>query len=117
MVQSKKTRYVNVNVNKGSFVSKLIGGSSKPIDFSDIKILRSILSNEKARILYLLKENKPSSIYGLAKLLKRDFKSVRENLLLLERFGFIEFVLEKKGRRESLRPVLSTDSLEIIINI
>ena len=118
MVQKKRTkiRYVDINVNKGGFVSKLIG-TDKPHDFSDIKLLRKLLSNEKARILYALKSEKPKSIYGLAKLLGRDFKSVRDDIKVLERFGFIEFHAEKTGRRESLRPVLVIEKLQIIIDI
>ncbi len=118
MASKKRTkiRYVDVNVNKGNFVSKLIGGD-KSHDFSDVKLLRSLLSNEKSRILYALKSKSPKSIYELAKILKRDFKSVREDVKVLERFGFIEFHLEKTGKRESLKPVLLIDKLEIVINI
>ena len=111
-----KTRYVDINVNKGGFVSKLIGGD-KSHDFSDVKLLRNLLSNEKARILYALKSKNPKSIYALAKLLGRDFKSVREDIKVLERFGFIEFHAEKKGKRESLMPVLIIDKLQIIIDV
>ena len=111
-----KTRYVDINVNKGNFVSKLVG-AKKSHDFSDIKLLRSILSNEKARILYALKTNNPKSIYALAKLLGRDFKSVRDDIKILERFGFIEFHAENTGKRESLMPVLVIDKLQIIIDI
>jgi len=111
-----KTRYVDVNVNKGNFVSKLIGGD-KSHDFSDVKLLRNLLSNEKSRILYALKSQKPKSIYALAKLLGRDFKSVRDDIKVLERFGFIEFHAEKSGKRESLMPVLIIDRLEIIIDV
>ena len=118
MAPKKKTkiRYVDINVNKGNFVSKLIG-AKKSHDFSDIKLLRSILSNEKARILYALKIKNPKSIYALAKLLGRDFKSVREDIKVLERFGFIEFHAEKTGKREALKPVLIIDKLQIIIDI
>jgi len=111
-----KTRYVDVNVNKGGFVSKLIG-ADKSHDFSDIKLLRNLLSNEKARILYTLKSKNPKSIYALAKFLGRDFKSVREDIKVLERFGFIEFHAEKTGKRESLKPVLIINKLQIIIDI
>jgi predicted transcriptional regulator len=111
-----KIRYVDVNVNQGNFVSKLIGGK-KAHDFSDIKLLRNLLSNEKARILYALKSEKPNSIYKLAKLLGRDFKSVREDIKVLERFGFIEFHSTKTGKREALKPVLSIEKLQIVINI
>ena len=92
-------------------------GDKKAHDFSDVKLLRSLLSNEKARILHILKTKKPRSIYGLAKELGRDFKSVREDIKVLERFGFIEFHAEKTGKRESLMPVLAIDKLQIIINI
>ena len=111
-----KVRYVEVNVNQGSFVSKLIGGSRKH-DFSDVKLLRNLLSNEKARILHTLKKQKPKSIYQLAKLLGRDFKSVREDIKVLEKFGFIEFHAGKTGKRESLIPVLAIDKMEIVVNI
>jgi len=118
MAQKKRTkiRYVDVNVNKESFVSKLIG-EKKSHDFSDIKLLRSLLSKEKSRILYILKHKNPRSIYALAKLLGRDFKSVREDIKVLERFGFIEFHLEKVGKRESLKPVLIIEKLQIIMEI
>lgn len=116
MSKKSKTRYVDVNVNKGNFVSKLIG-AEKSHDFSDIQLLRSLLSNEKARILYALKTKKPKSIYELAKILKRDLKSVRQDIKILKRFGFIEFHSYKKGNRYSLSPILAVDSLQIIVNI
>ena len=99
MAQTKKSKtlYVEINATKNSFMSKIIG-SPKSHDFSDIKLLRSLLSNEKARILYVLKNKKIKSIYELAKILKRDFKSVRQDVKALERFGFIEFVSEKKEK-------------------
>jgi predicted transcriptional regulator len=118
MAQKKRTkvRYVDINVNKENFVSKLIG-EKKSHDFSDVKLLRKLLSNEKSRILYALKTKNPPSIYALAKLLSRDFKSVRNDIKLLERFGFIEFHLEKTGKREALKPVLIINKLQIIIDI
>ena len=118
MAEKKRTkvRYVEINVNQENLVSKIIG-EKKDHDFSDIKFLRSILSNEKARILHVLKHKQPNSIYALSKILKRDFKSVREDLKVLERFGFIEFYLEKSGKRESLKPVLTIDKLQIEVNI
>jgi predicted transcriptional regulator len=118
MAQKKKikTRYIDINVNPSGFVSKFFRVSKKH-DFSDIALLRNILSNEKARILYTLKRNKPKSIYELAKILKRDFKSVREDVKILEKFGFIEFHSGKTGKRESLIPKLSLDKMQIIVNI
>jgi len=119
MAQKKKskTRYVDINVKESSFVSKLFGTGSTSHNFSDVSVLRNLLSNEKARILYFLKHNKPKSIYDLAKKLGRDFKSIRNDIKVLEKFGFIEFHSSRTGKRESLIPVLSIDNLQIIINI
>lgn len=118
MATKKKTkiRYVDVNVNRGSFAAKLYG-KDKNHDFSDVKLLRTLLSNEKARILHLLKTKEPKSIYALSKELKRDFKSVREDIKTLERFGLIEFHSEKTGKREAFKPVLATERLQIVITI
>ena len=117
MVEKTKTRYVDVNVKEESFVSRLLGSGKEKHNFSDVAILRNLLSNEKARILYFLKHHKIQSIYDLAKQLNRDFKSVREDLKILERFGFIEFHTKKTGKREALIPVLSINKMEIIVNI
>jgi predicted transcriptional regulator len=112
-----KTRYIDINVKKGSFVTRFIGSKKNPHDFSDIMLLRKLLSNEKARILYILKAQKPKSIYQLAKIIGRDFKSVRDDVKLLEKFGFIEFQEAKTGKRESLMPVLIVDKMNLVVNI
>ena len=113
---STKTRYFEVNVNKAGFVSKLKGEKTDH-DFSDVKLLRNILSNEKGRILYTLKSQSPESIYQLAKILKRDLKSVRQDVKILERFGFLEFVAKKTGNRVSHTPILTVDRMEFILKI
>jgi predicted transcriptional regulator len=84
---------------------------------SETSDLRSLLSNEKARILYVIKTEKPGSIYALAKLLKRNFKIVREDLKILEKFGLIKLVHVKEKEREKLKPVLQLEKLHLIINI
>jgi len=78
---------------------------------------RQFLSNEKARILHLIAVKKPSSLYELAKLLKRDFKAVRQDVKLLEKMGLVKLVKEKKGRREKLKPQLAIERLEIIVEL
>jgi predicted transcriptional regulator len=118
MVQKKKTkiRHVNVSVKKGTFVSKLIRSKKSP-DFSDIKLLRNLLSTEKAKILYTIKSKNPKSIYHLAQILNRDLKSVRRDIKTLKNFGFLEFRSEKKDKKKSLKPVLIIERLQIIIDL
>lgn len=118
---SKKIKklYMEINAEGGSILSGFFKKNNKKETYNsgDIEILRKILSNEKSRILYFLKKNKPKSIYALAKLLERDFKSVYQDLKVLERFGFIEFETEKKGERESLKPVLLVSEVHFFLKI
>jgi predicted transcriptional regulator len=112
----RKVRYFEMNSSDAGFVSRL-KGEKKDIDFSDLKDLRNIITNEKGRILHTLKTKQPESIYQLAKLLKRDLKSIRTDVKALERFGFIEFVSKKTGKRISHKPVLVVDRMEFILKV
>lgn len=83
----------------------------------DLGLLRSVLSHEKSRLLHILKTKQPNSIYELAKLLGRDFKSVRQDIRVLEDFGFVEMIPVYKGKRQKLKPILVINQLKINIEI
>ena len=119
MASKIKTRQITLVDNKGTFKSffRRFSGEKKDYDFEGLKSLRKILSNEKARALHLIKHKHPRSIYDLSRLLKRDFKSVNEDIKLLERFGFIDLVSEKTGKRARLKPVVVVDAINIEIKI
>jgi predicted transcriptional regulator len=106
------TREIIINQTRGKF---LLVKQKEKYDFSGLSDLRKILSNEKARILDVIKNEKPSSIYDLAKRLKRNFKPVYEDVKLLERFGFIELIPSKK-KHKILTPKLLNDSIHIVVN-
>ena len=115
---AKQTKDISISITEkeGAFTSifNKIRGEDKN---SDISSLRHLLSNEKARLLHIAKTKKPESIYKLAKLLGRDFKSVRHDIKILERFGFIELISSHKNNRELLRPVVDADQVIIKINL
>jgi len=111
-----KTREITIRESKGTFsIFKTSRVSKESYDFSGILALRQLLSNEKARILDSIKTQKPVSIYDLAKKLGRGFKSVNDDVKLLERFGFIELIEETTKKRIRHRPTLVADT--IIINV
>lgn len=118
MAQKKRTkiRYAQINPSNKGFIAKFFSKDTE-YNTSDVELLRQALSNQKSRILYTLKTKKPNSIYQLAKILKRDFKSVYKDLKFLERIGFIDFYSEKKGKRVSLKPLLTVDQINIIISV
>lgn len=113
-----KTREITIRESKGAFsIFKSPDVSKESYDFSGILALRQLLSNEKARILDTIKTQKPISIYDLAKKLNRGFKSVNDDIKLLERFGFVELIEEKTKNRVRHRPNLAVDSITINLNI
>ena len=119
MATRTKTREVTIVEESGAFNAffNKLTGDSKDYDFEGISALRKLLSNEKARLMHVIKTKKPNSIYELAKIVKRDFKSVSEDIKLLERFGFIDLISEKSGQRERLKPILVVDTLTINLKI
>jgi predicted transcriptional regulator len=119
MATKTKTREVTITDEGGAFAAffKRFTSETHDFDFESLATLRKLLSNERAKLLHILKTKKPSSLYQLAKLLGRDFKAVRDDVLLLERFGFLEIVAEKTGKRNRLRPVLVVDQVQIKIKL
>ena len=110
-------REITIKREKGKFSIFKKGSSKEDYDFSGILALRQLLSNEKARILHVIKNQKPQSIYELAKKLDRGFKAVNDDVKLLERFGFIELIPEKTKNRTRLRPAIVVDTMSINVKI
>ena len=117
MVKNIKTRLISLIEKEGTFSTLFHRFKTAKKQESEIASLRHLLSNEKSRLLHICKTKKPSSIYELAKLLGRDFKAVRQDIKLLEKFGFIELVSSHKHGRERLMPVVDADQIVITIDI
>jgi predicted transcriptional regulator len=116
--EKTKVREITITQSKGAFsLFKQHGSGKKDFDFAGILALRQLLSNEKARILHVIKDQKPRSIYDLAKKLGRNFKAVNDDLQLLERFGFIELISEKTKNRVRHRPTVVVDSVTINLKV
>lgn len=112
------TRTITLKTESGSFTSifsRFTG--QKEGRNPDISLLRSLLSHEKAKILHVLKTKQPNSIYELAKLVGRDFKSVRADTRIMEEMGFIEMIPVHKGKRQKLKPLLVIDQLNITVMV
>ncbi|MBI3622831.1 helix-turn-helix domain-containing protein [Candidatus Pacearchaeota archaeon] len=114
----QKIREISLTQEEGTFsFLKKLTPSKEEYDFEGISALRALLSNERARILHFIKVEKPVSIYSLAKKLGRTFKSVSDDIKLLERFGLIEIAQEKTKNRVRHKPILSADLITINIKI
>ena len=110
-----KTREVTIKESAGGF--HLFSSKKEDYDFDGLSSLRQILSKEKAKLLDCIKYKEPQSIYGLAKMLKRPFKAVMDDVKLLERFGFIQLIKEKTKKRIRHKPEIVVDEMIIHLKI
>jgi predicted transcriptional regulator len=117
MAKKIKLRTISLSDKEGTFSTLFHRFKSSKKQETEVANLRKIFSNEKARLIHICKTKKPSSIYALAKLLGRDFKAVRQDIKLLEKFGFIELIGSHKDGRERLRPIIDADQVVITINL
>jgi len=112
------TREITIRESKGAFsLFKKSSKGKEGYDFSGISALRQLLNNEKARLLNVIKTEKPSSLYDLAKKLNRSFKSVYDDVKLLERFGFLQLSEERVKNRTRHKPQILTDTITIHLKI
>lgn len=115
MEKKIKRKTISLTQKKGVFSS--IFDKIRNKNKSEIASLRQLLSNEKARILHTIKTENPESIYELAKILGRDFRAVRHDIRLLEKFGFVELISSHKKHRERLKPIIDVDQVVITIDL
>src|SRR3990167_11366087 len=58
--------------------------------FENLAAFRRALTEKRLEVLHVIKREKPSSVYALAKLLKRDVKNVTQDLEYLKQIGLVE---------------------------
>jgi predicted transcriptional regulator len=86
----------------------------KGLYFDSIDTMRAILTNKRLLILKTVREQSPSSVYELAKMLGRDLKNVNQDLKLLAEVGLV--TLEKK-QTDKKRVIPHVDYSKILLEI
>jgi predicted transcriptional regulator len=71
------------------------------IYFENLATMRKAITEERLRILRVVKAEHPGSLYELAKLLNRDFKNVCDDVNYLAGLGLIELKKTKDGREKT----------------
>ena len=115
MTVKNKTISIKINQKSGMFYS--LFNAFKSDKQTDVTNLRQFLSNERAKLIHTIKTDKPESIYELAKKLDRDFKAVRQDIKLLQRFGIVDLIVSHKNGRERLKPIVTLNQLIITIDL
>ncbi len=96
-------------------VAKQVGKGQKPRPkkatyVADAETARAIFTESRLRIIQAIKAKAPKSIYELAKVLKRDFKNVYDDVVFLAEVGILGIQEAKSGRRQK-KPALLCESI------
>ncbi len=83
--------------------------------FTSMEALRNFLTPERVRLLLLIRNHRPGSVYELAKLANRDLKNVYQDLKLLERHGVLTTRLGGGRSRKRRVPDVPYDEIEVRI--
>ena len=89
---------------------KKINSQQKSLYLADVQTARSIFTEGRLKIIQVLKSEKPESIYALAKLLKRDFKNVYDDVVFLAQLEVLTLKNNKTGRKQKV-PQLICDKI------
>jgi predicted transcriptional regulator len=86
------------------------------IYFTSIEAARNLLTPNRLALLSAIRTKRPSSIYELARLVRRDLKNVQSDLQLLQRYGVVRMARgHGTGKRKIRTP--TTPFSEIALKI
>ncbi|MGR3303418.1 MAG: HVO_A0114 family putative DNA-binding protein [Candidatus Scalindua sp.] len=86
------------------------------ISFESLGVMRKFITDERLRVLKTIKKYQPSSVYELAKILKRDIKNVSNDVNYLESIDLLEVKRTTKGRSKST-PLVKYDKILLEIPV
>ena len=93
---------------------KKVTPKSHEVVFTDFAALRSFLTPKRLALIRLIRKHAPSSIAQLARLAKRDFARVYQDLQALSEAGIIDIPKRSKGAKA--KPGVAEEiRLEIVV--
>ncbi len=87
------------------------------IGFTSIEAARNFLTRERLALMRTIRTRHPGSLYELAKMVKRDFKNVQEDVRILERHGLVLIAKEPRGKRRVKVPHVLFEEIALRIAI
>ena len=107
----KEVKEVMENIKEGKLMNK-----KESVSFDNIDIMRKVLTNKRLKLIKAIKKYKPKSIYQLAKIVKRDNKSVNVDLKILSNLGMVD-LKSAEGGRENIVPSVDYEEIDVAIAI
>ena len=88
----------------------------RAIYFESVKGFRKAITPKRMELLHLIREKHPKSIQALARIAKRDIKSIVTDIRILTELGLIDIKRKKDGRKESM-PVVDYQKINLEIAV
>lgn len=93
---------------------KKVAAKPHEVVFSDLMALRSFLTPKRLELIRLIRKHAPGSIAELARLAKRDFARVYQDVQTLSGAGIID--IPKRSKGEKTKPGVAEEiRLEIVV--
>ena len=89
---------------------------NEAVYFENFEAMRKILTDERMRILKVIKTEHPASIYELAKKLRRDIKNTFNDVQFLAQAGLVE-LKKTTDLRERTVPEVNYDKILLEIQV
>ena len=83
----------------------------------DVETFRKLITPERLRLLSAITHKKPDSIYQLAKMLKKDFKTVSGDVDMFRNVGLVRVEKYKDGLRNKSRPVAAMRKIQMELTV
>jgi predicted transcriptional regulator len=92
-------------------------GSREEVGFTSIDAVRNFLTRERLALLRTIRTRHPGSLYELARMVKRDFKNVQQDIGILERHGLVRISKDPRGKRNVKVPQVPFEQIALKIAI
>ena len=110
----------SLNRFKETFKAVQAGRHVEPqeiVGFTSLEAARNFLTRERLALLRTIRIRHPGSLYELARMVKRDFKNVQQDIGILERHGLVRISTEPPGKRKVKVPQVPFEQISLKIAI
>lgn len=108
-----ETKDVMKRLDRGEAVRRKKPG----IYFENLETMRKAITEERVKILKVVKQRHPESIYDLAKMLHRNLKNVSDDVHYLAGLGLIELERATANGRDKTVPFVHYDKIMLEIPV
>jgi predicted transcriptional regulator len=84
--------------------------------FENVEELRRILTEKRLELLLAITRHQPASVHELAGLVRRNYKNVSGDIMLLERLGLVSLGVQT-GKGRAQEPTVPYDEIHVTIDL